>query len=72
MVDTRDSNRYLGAVQVGRQDANEGGQGITVAQNKVFVANWLDQSITVLDDAVCRTVTTPQPPPTRTATPLPR
>ena len=72
VVDTRDSNRYLGAVQVGRQDANEGGQGITVAQNKVFVANWLDQSITVLDDAVCRAVTTPQPPPTRTATPLPR
>ena len=62
VVDTRDSNRYLGAVQVGRQDANEGGQGITVAQNKVFVANWLDQSITVLDDAVCRAVTTPQPP----------
>lgn len=72
VVDTRDSNRFLGAVQVGRQDANEGGQGIAVAQNKVFVANWLDQSLSVLDDAVCRAVTTPQPPPTRTPTPLPR
>ena len=72
VVDTRDSNRYLGAVQVGRQDVNEGGQGIAVTQNKVFVANWLDQSLSVLDDAVCRAVTTPQPPPTKTPTPLPR
>lgn len=72
VVDTRDSNRLLGAVQVGRQDANDGGQGIAVTQNKVFVANWLDQSLSVLDDAVCRAVTTPQPLPTKTPTPLPR
>ena len=72
VVDTRDNNQYLGAVQVGRQDSNEGGQGIAVAYNKVFIGNWLDQSITVLDDAVCQASTTPQPQPTQTATLVPR
>jgi DNA-binding beta-propeller fold protein YncE len=71
VVDTRAGNAYMGAVPVGRQDAGEGGQGIAVAQNKVYVANWLDSSISVLDDATCPNQTTPQPP-TVTPTSLPR
>lgn len=71
VVDTRAGNVILGAVPVGRQDAGEGGQGIAVTQNKVFVANWLDRSISVLDDATCPNQTTPQPP-TPTPTPFPR
>jgi YVTN family beta-propeller protein len=71
VVDTRDGNAYMGAVPVGRQDAGEGGQGIAITQNKVYVANWLDRSVTVLNDATCPNQTTPQPP-TPTATPFPR
>jgi YVTN family beta-propeller protein len=71
VVDTRDDNAYMGAVPVGRQDAGEGGQGIAVTQNKVYVANWLDRSVSVLNDATCPNQTTPQPP-TPTPTPFPR
>jgi hypothetical protein len=71
VVDTSAGNAYLGAVAVGRQDAGEGGQGIAIAQNKVYVANWLDSSLSVLDDATCPNQTTPQPP-TATPTSLPR
>jgi YVTN family beta-propeller protein len=71
VVDTRSGNAYMGAVPVGRQDAGEGGQGIAVTQNKVYVANWLDRSVSVLDDATCPNQTTPQPP-TATPTPFPR
>lgn len=68
---TRDGNAYLGAVAVGSQDAGEGGQGIAVAHNKVYVANWQGRSVSVLDDNACPSQTTPQPPPTPTATPTP-
>ncbi len=71
VVDTRAGNVYMGSVPVGRQDAGEGGQGIAVVQNKVYVANWLDRSVSVLDDATCPNQTTPQPP-TATPTLLPR
>lgn len=71
VVDTRAGNVTMGAVAVGRQDAGEGGQGIAITQNKVYVANWLDRSVSVLDDATCPTRTTPQPP-TATPTPFPR
>ncbi len=71
VVDTRAGNVYMGSVPVGRQDADEGGQGIAVVQNKVYVANWLDRSVSVLDDATCPNQTTPQPP-TATPTLLPR
>lgn len=55
VVNTRSNNRVAGALAVGPQDANDGGQGITVAGNKVYVGNWLNQSVTVLDDSVCVT-----------------
>ena len=54
VVNTSAGNRYLGAVDVGAQGAADGGQGIAIAQNKVFVANWQARSITILDDAACR------------------
>jgi DNA-binding beta-propeller fold protein YncE len=60
VVDTRNANRYLGAVPVGPQDAGEGGQGIAVTRNKVYVANWLGRSVTVLDDSACLGQPTPQ------------
>jgi YVTN family beta-propeller protein len=65
------SNSYLGAVPVGPQDANEGGQGIAVARNKVYVANWLGRSVSVLNDTTCSGQITPLPP-TPTPTPPPR
>jgi YVTN family beta-propeller protein len=70
VVDTA-SNRYLGAVPVGPQGASEGGQGIAVARNKVYVANWLGRSVSVLNDATCPGQITPEPP-TPTPTPPPR
>jgi YVTN family beta-propeller protein len=60
VVDTG-SNLYLGAVPVGPQDANEGGQGIAVVRNKVYVANWQGRSVSVLNDAACPGQITPQP-----------
>jgi YVTN family beta-propeller protein len=69
VVDTA-TNRYLGAVPVGLQDANEGGQGIAVARNKVYVGNWLGRSVSVLNDAPCPGQITPEPPtPTPTSPP---
>ena len=53
VVNTRNSNRYAGALNVGSQDPNDGGQGIAVINNKVYVGNWQDRSITVLDDSGC-------------------
>jgi YVTN family beta-propeller protein len=73
VVDTRNGNSYMGAVPVGRQDASEGGQGIAVTRNKIYVANWQDRSVSVLDDTTCPNQTTPQPPTaTPTPTPFPR
>lgn len=74
VIATRAGNIYLGAVAVGSQDAAEGGQGIAVAHNKAYVANWQGRSVSVLDDSACPAQTTPQPPPTPTptATPFPR
>ena len=72
VIDTRASPAvYLGAVPVGSQDAGEGGQGIAVTRNKVYVANWQGRSVTVLDDTTCPGQVTPQPP-TPTPTPFPR
>jgi YVTN family beta-propeller protein len=71
VVDTRNGNLYLGAAPVGSQDASEGGQGIAVARNKVYVANWQGRSVSVLDDSTCPGQITP-PPPTPTPTPFPR
>jgi YVTN family beta-propeller protein len=65
VIDTRNGPAvYLGAVPVGSQGAVEGGQGIAVAHNKVYVANWQGRSVSVLDDATCPGQTTPQPEPT--------
>ena len=53
VVNTRNNNRYAGALTVGSQDPNDGGQGIAVINNKVYVGNWQGRSITVLDDSGC-------------------
>ena len=53
VVNTRNNNRYAGALNVGSQDPNDGGQGIAVIKNKVYVGNWQGRSITVLDDSGC-------------------
>jgi YVTN family beta-propeller protein len=59
VIDTGNNNELLGSVPVGPQDAEEGGQGMAVAGNKVFVANWQDRSLTVLDDTTCLEETRP-------------
>jgi DNA-binding beta-propeller fold protein YncE len=55
VVNTRNNNRIAGVRTVGQQDPNEGGQGIAIANNKVYVGNWLDQNVTILDDSACAT-----------------
>jgi YVTN family beta-propeller protein len=47
------SMQIVGSVSVGGQGATEGGQGIAVLGNKVYVSNHQAGSVTVLDDSVC-------------------
>lgn len=54
VVDTAAGYRLLGEVPVGHQGLVDGGQGIAVAQNRVYVGNWLAHSLTVLDDGACQ------------------
>ena len=61
VVDTHAANLVMGAVPVGRQGAADGGQGIAVTRDKVYVANWLDRTVSVLNDAVCPVQPTPVP-----------
>jgi YVTN family beta-propeller protein len=81
VVDTR-SGTVVGSLFVGHQDEAEGGQGIAVAQNRVYVSNYGDGSVTIFDDSRCSiappvatpTVTpssTPRPTATSTPTPMP-
>ncbi len=42
-----------GTVPIGAQDATEGGQGIAVLGNKIYVSNYQGSSLTVLDDSAC-------------------
>jgi YVTN family beta-propeller protein len=55
VVNTRNDHRYGGTLPIGPQDPNEGGQGIAVIDNRVYVGNWLGQSISILDDTACVT-----------------
>lgn len=71
VIDTRNRNLYLGAVAVGSQGAGDGGQGIAVTRNKVYVANWQGRNVSVLTDTSCPDKIVPVLP-TPTPTPFPR
>jgi YVTN family beta-propeller protein len=47
------SMEIVGSVSVGGQGAAEGGQGIAVLGNRIYVSNYQAGSVTVLDDSVC-------------------
>ena len=55
VVNTRNNNRYAGALTSGPKNPNEGGQEIAVIDNKVYVGNWPGQSASILDDSLCAT-----------------
>ncbi|MEA3337847.1 MAG: hypothetical protein U9R25_18295 [Chloroflexota bacterium] len=67
--DTWNQNAYMGEAEVGEQNPDEGGQGIAVMHNLVYVSNWQARSVTVLDDGIC--LEGDQPAPSPTATPVP-
>ncbi len=45
--------QVVGTVPVGGQGAGEGGQGIAVWGDRIYVSNFQDGTVTVLDDAAC-------------------
>lgn len=45
--------QVVGTKQIGTQGALEGGQGIAVLGNRIYVANYEDGTVTVLDDSAC-------------------
>jgi YVTN family beta-propeller protein len=45
--------QIVGTVPVGAQGPLEGGQGIAVLGNRIYVSNYQDGSLTVLDDSAC-------------------
>jgi YVTN family beta-propeller protein len=45
--------QIIGSVAVGGQGAVEGGQGIAVSGDRIYVSNYQDGTVTVLDDATC-------------------
>jgi len=47
------SLEIVGSVPVGSQGAVEGGQGIAVLGNRIYVSNFQDETVTVLDDSAC-------------------
>jgi len=49
-----DTNQLVGSVSVSQQDATEGGQGIAVRSDRVYVSNYAAGSLTVLDDSACQ------------------
>ncbi len=48
-----DTLRSLGALPIGLQDAHEGGQGIAITGNLVFIGNYAASSVTIVSDAPC-------------------
>jgi DNA-binding beta-propeller fold protein YncE len=46
--------QIIGTVPVGGQGALEGGQGIALWGDKIYVSNFQDGTVTVLDDAACQ------------------
>ncbi|HUS69518.1 MAG TPA: Ig-like domain-containing protein [Anaerolineae bacterium] len=45
--------QIIGSVAVGGQGAVEGGQGIALSGDRIYVSNYQDGTVTVLDDAAC-------------------
>jgi DNA-binding beta-propeller fold protein YncE len=45
--------QIIGTVPVGGQGASEGGQGIALWGDRIYVSNFQDGTVTVLDDAAC-------------------
>jgi DNA-binding beta-propeller fold protein YncE len=45
--------QIIGTVPVGGQGAVEGGQGIAVLGDRIYVSNFQDGTVTVLDDSAC-------------------
>jgi YVTN family beta-propeller protein len=46
--------QIIGSVPVGGQGAAEGGQGIALWGDRIYVSNYQDGTVTVLDDAACQ------------------
>ena len=46
--------QIIGSVPVGGQGVAEGGQGIAVWGDRIYVSNYQDGTVTVLDDAACQ------------------
>jgi len=65
------TGHLIGALPVGHQDAAQGGQGIAVAENRLYVANYAAGSVTIFDDSHCLLTPTPTPTPTHTPTATP-
>jgi len=49
-----DNNQLVGSVSVGQQDATEGGQGIAIRSDRIYVSNYAAGSLTILDDSACQ------------------
>ncbi len=65
-----DTLQPLTALPIGVQNADEGGQGIALAGNWVFIGNYAGSSVTVVNDGPCgQTDIVPTPLPTFTPTP---
>jgi DNA-binding beta-propeller fold protein YncE len=47
------SLEIVGSVPLRSQGAVEGGQGIAVLGNRIYVGNFQDETVTVLDDSAC-------------------
>jgi DNA-binding beta-propeller fold protein YncE len=45
--------QIIGSVPVGGQGVAEGGQGIALWGDRIYVSNYQDGTVTVLDDAAC-------------------
>lgn len=48
-----ETNQLVGSVSVGQQDATEGGQGIAIQSDRIYVSNYAGGTLTVLDDSAC-------------------
>jgi len=48
------TNQLVGNVSVGQQDATEGGQGIAIQGDRIYVSNYADGTLTILDDSACQ------------------
>jgi DNA-binding beta-propeller fold protein YncE len=46
--------QIIGSVPVGGQGVAEGGQGIALWGDRIYVSNFQDGTVTVLDDAACQ------------------